>query len=194
MAKLRTRARVLDAARQLFAERGYEAATIRDIATAAGLSTGAVFASFKDKAELFNEVIIAQGEAMSKALETADPQGSTHDALLEIFGLGYRLHEEHLGLMQAALGFSWLRDDAAERRARTGFSAVFDQVEHVLRRSIARGELSQNIDLRLVSSMLWASYDANYRQAIYDGWDVTALQARMSDQIRLLLAGAGAAA
>jgi AcrR family transcriptional regulator len=194
MAKQRTRSRVLDAARQLFAERGYEAATIRDIAAAAGLSTGAVFASFKDKAELFNEVIIVQGEAMSKALETADPKGSTHDALLEIFGLGYRLHEEHLGLMQAALGFSWLRDEAAERRARDGFSAVFAQVEQVLRHSIARGELSQNTDLRLVSGMLWASYDANYRQAIYDGWDVTALQTRMSDQIRLLLAGAGATA
>ena len=33
--------------------------TIRDIAAAADLSTGAVFASFTDKADLFNEVIVA---------------------------------------------------------------------------------------------------------------------------------------
>ena len=36
LAKQRTRAKVLAAARQLFTERGYEGATIRDIAKAAG--------------------------------------------------------------------------------------------------------------------------------------------------------------
>ncbi|MDZ4321621.1 MAG: helix-turn-helix domain-containing protein, partial [Phenylobacterium sp.] len=35
-AKVRTRQKVLDAARSLFAERGYEPATIRDIAKGAG--------------------------------------------------------------------------------------------------------------------------------------------------------------
>ncbi|RZJ84118.1 MAG: TetR/AcrR family transcriptional regulator, partial [Brevundimonas sp.] len=55
-AKIRTREKVLEAASQLFAERGYDAATIRDIAKAAGMSTGAVFANFQDKAELFEAV------------------------------------------------------------------------------------------------------------------------------------------
>src|SRR5579871_6952834 len=50
LAKQHTRRRLLDAAKRLFNERGYEAATVRDIAAAAGLSTGAVFASFSDKA------------------------------------------------------------------------------------------------------------------------------------------------
>ena len=47
-AKVRTRQKVLDAARSLFAERGYEPATIRDIAKVAGMSTGAVFANIQD--------------------------------------------------------------------------------------------------------------------------------------------------
>jgi len=56
-AKVRTRQKVLDAARALFAERGYEPATIRDIAKGAGMSTGAVFASFTDKPELFDAIL-----------------------------------------------------------------------------------------------------------------------------------------
>ena len=40
----------LAAAKALFTERGYEGATVRDIASAAGMSSGAVFASFTDKA------------------------------------------------------------------------------------------------------------------------------------------------
>src|SRR3546814_6547492 len=45
LAKQQTRAKVLAAARRLFSEEGYEGATIRDIAAAAGMSTGAVFAT-----------------------------------------------------------------------------------------------------------------------------------------------------
>ena len=56
LAKQRTREKIVSAAKLLFAERGYEGATIRDIAKAAGMSTGAVFASFTDKADLFTDI------------------------------------------------------------------------------------------------------------------------------------------
>jgi AcrR family transcriptional regulator len=48
-----TRVRVVSVAADLFAEHGYEAVTMRTVAKAAGFSTGAVFNSVKDKAELF---------------------------------------------------------------------------------------------------------------------------------------------
>ncbi len=56
-AKARTRERVVAAARTLFAaDGGYAAATIRSIAKEAGMSTGAVFANFEDKAALYREI------------------------------------------------------------------------------------------------------------------------------------------
>jgi AcrR family transcriptional regulator len=55
-AKRATRAKVLEAATALFAEDGYEAATIRAIAKRAGMSTGAFFASFDSKAEAYEEI------------------------------------------------------------------------------------------------------------------------------------------
>lgn len=55
-AKVRTAEKVLAAARAFFETRGYEQATIRRIATAAGMSTGAVFANYQDKAELYAAV------------------------------------------------------------------------------------------------------------------------------------------
>lgn len=53
LAKAATRAKVLSAAKLLFEIDGYERATIRDIARVAEMSTGAVFASFAGKAELY---------------------------------------------------------------------------------------------------------------------------------------------
>jgi len=52
-AKAATRARILSAAAAMFDTVGYERATIRDIAKAAGMSTGAVFATVPDKASLW---------------------------------------------------------------------------------------------------------------------------------------------
>lgn len=55
--KVRTAAKVLEAARTLFAaEGGYEAATIRSIAKAAGMSTGAVFANYDSKEVLYEAI------------------------------------------------------------------------------------------------------------------------------------------
>ncbi|MNH89716.1 A-factor receptor protein [compost metagenome] len=58
--KVATRAKVVSAAAKLFADVGYEKATIRDIAKSAKMSTGAVFANFEDKAALYTAI---QGHA-----------------------------------------------------------------------------------------------------------------------------------
>lgn len=51
------RERLLNAAAQVFAERGYQAASVEDIASAAGLTKGAVYWSFSSKAEFFFALI-----------------------------------------------------------------------------------------------------------------------------------------
>jgi AcrR family transcriptional regulator len=48
-----TRRRVLDAAAKVFAERGYDATTLEDVAAAAGFSKGAVYSNFESKQDLF---------------------------------------------------------------------------------------------------------------------------------------------
>jgi AcrR family transcriptional regulator len=55
--KPETRARVLAAAEQAFAEAGYEGATVAGIAERAGVSTGNVYRYFENKDALFYEVL-----------------------------------------------------------------------------------------------------------------------------------------
>jgi AcrR family transcriptional regulator len=49
----RTRAALLEAARALVRERGYERTTIEEVARRAGMTTGAIYGNFKDRDELF---------------------------------------------------------------------------------------------------------------------------------------------
>lgn len=52
----RTRNIVLTTARQIFTDKGYAETTIRDIATAAGRSTGSVFTHWSTKRDLYFDV------------------------------------------------------------------------------------------------------------------------------------------
>ena len=49
----RTRAALLEAARELVRERGYEGTTLRDVAERAGMTSGAIYGNFKNRDDLF---------------------------------------------------------------------------------------------------------------------------------------------
>src|SRR5688500_14787357 len=55
-----TRQRLLDAATAVFAEQGYDGARVQEIARRAGLTTGAIYGRFRDKADLLIEAIAAR--------------------------------------------------------------------------------------------------------------------------------------
>jgi len=51
--RARTRDRLLDAARDLTRERGFDRTTLEDVARRAGMTTGAIYGNFKNRDELF---------------------------------------------------------------------------------------------------------------------------------------------
>ena len=193
LAKQQTRQRLLAAARKLVGERGYDAATLRDVAALADVSTGAVFANFSDKADLFNDVIVADLAALLEQFEaTAANDATPRDALLDMLMLGYELHFDQLSLVKAQMGFAW-SSDAAMVRQRDAVCAILNALAEVLRNGVQVGALSPSIDAGLIAEMAWESYLANYRHAIFDGWTLEALRARTAAQLDVLLDGYQAA-
>ncbi len=72
-----TRRQILDAARQLFIERGYSGATIEAIAQAAGVATETVYASFGSKRAILSrlvEISVGGDERPVPLLERPGPQ------------------------------------------------------------------------------------------------------------------------
>ena len=191
LAKQQTRAKVLAAARKLFSEQGYEGATIRDIAAAAGMSTGAVFANFTDKSDLFREIMVADMESLLEAMKEAAERGKgVEDALLKIFVAGYSFYKTRLPLARAAFSVSWDQEGGRMLRSLPPVQQIQDLFAEQLSQAVARGELSQEVEVKLRAQMLFEAYLSNYVQAIFEGWSVDALSARSRDQIRIILAGA----
>ncbi len=191
MAKQQTRARVLAAARELFSREGYEGATIRDIAAAAGMSTGAVFANFADKSELFREIVVSDMAAVLVAMTEASAKGRTVDeALLKAFVAGYGFFRGQIHLVRAALGLSWSCDTGPSLRQIPALEDTVELFAEQMALGVQRGELSQECEVKLRSQMLFDSYLSNYSHAVFGGWSLEALQARSRDQIRVILSGA----
>ena len=74
----KTRARIVDAAQQLFAEHGFVAVSTSTISRAAGVTDGALFHHFRSKKELFSEIATRLHTDIHKAiyragLDAADP-------------------------------------------------------------------------------------------------------------------------
>lgn len=190
-AKIRTRQKVLDAARTLFAERGYEPATIRDIAKGAGMSTGAVFANFQDKAELFEAVLTEDLTKLAEVLKAAAASETTvRGRLLAALTAAYHGSLEHLPLVQAVVARSWFQPVAAEMRTRAVVKPLIGIVSDTLQAGVREGALRQDADVRLLSDLIYGAFLSNYRQAAYDGWGMEQLDAQIGKQIDVILAGA----
>ena len=79
-----TRERLLRAAADVFAERGYDGTRVSDIAAMAGVSNGALYAHFASKADLLVGALRAHGRRLLADACGADPDRPVTDPLILI--------------------------------------------------------------------------------------------------------------
>ena len=116
-----TRERLLRAAADVFAERGYDGTRVVDIAAAAGVSNGALYAHFGSKAELLVAALRAHGKQGLADLVAADPSRPVTELLLEA-GRCLRLRRDSQGylVVEALIAARRDQDVAALMRDYTG--------------------------------------------------------------------------
>ena len=84
--KVETRRKVILAAADLFAESGYDGTSMDEIAEAAGVSKGTIFYNFKNKAELFEQLIMHAAEVIGDEVSRARDEHTGWDALTAAMG------------------------------------------------------------------------------------------------------------
>jgi AcrR family transcriptional regulator len=97
-----SRGRIMDAARELFAEHGYRAVSMRMVAKELGYSHGAIYYHFQEKAELFCALVDQDFLKLSELLKEvskrsySDPVEMMKEVIVEFirFGLENKKHYE----------------------------------------------------------------------------------------------------
>ncbi|MGY1727414.1 TetR/AcrR family transcriptional regulator [Geodermatophilus sp. SYSU D01062] len=108
-----TRERLLRAAADVFARRGYEGTRVSEVADAAGLSNGALYAYFGSKAALLVDALHVHGRRLLADLVAADPGRSVADLLLASGRTLRRRRDPDGDLLVEALVAARRDDDAA---------------------------------------------------------------------------------
>ncbi|CAB3699723.1 TetR/AcrR family transcriptional regulator [Paraburkholderia rhynchosiae] len=79
--KDQTRQRLLDAAQAIFMKKGFVAASVEDIAGAAGYTRGAFYSNFRSKNELFLELLRRDHETMQAGLRAIFESAATREEM-----------------------------------------------------------------------------------------------------------------
>ncbi|QGK68433.1 TetR family transcriptional regulator [Allosaccharopolyspora coralli] len=91
-----TRAAVLDSARELFVQRGYDTTSVDDIAKSSQVSKGAIYHHFADKKELFAQLLTdVQQQAMRAVTAAAEATDSEWERALAAAQTYLRGHVEN---------------------------------------------------------------------------------------------------
>jgi AcrR family transcriptional regulator len=137
-----TRERLLSAAADIFAERGYDGTRVADIAAAAGVSNGALYAHFASKAELLIQALRAHGRRLLAEAFAADPDRSVTDLLL-VIGRWLPRRRDARGYLLVEALVAARRDEDLARPMRDYVGERADWLAGLMRVAQAGGELDQ---------------------------------------------------
>jgi AcrR family transcriptional regulator len=135
----RTRARLLEAAEQIFTELGYHDASIVKIAEAAGVAPGTFYLYFAGKLEIFDELVEDLNGRVRRAMAEAASRGRTRP---EAERLGYeaffRFTAEHPGLYRVIRQAEFVSPQAL----RLHYDRIVRGYVRGLSEAMARGEIA----------------------------------------------------
>jgi AcrR family transcriptional regulator len=135
-----TRQRLLQAAADVFADRGYDGTRVAEIASAAGVSNGAMYAHFASKADLLVDALRAHGRRQLADLFAADPSRSITDLLL-VIGRGLLRRRDACGYLIIEALVAARRDEAVARQMRDYMAERADWLADLMRAAQQGGEL-----------------------------------------------------
>lgn len=151
------RARIIDAAMRHFAEHGYHAARVGDIAEQLGIAKGSIFQHFGSKDGLFFEVYKKAVRSFAAYLDA--PAEVQRQGFFEILRYWlarteHMLHEDWIPYRVSLLGN--YGTDLALRREINRFLLTEDPYGTVafVRFGLERGELRRDLDLEMIVSIL----------------------------------------
>ncbi len=187
---LATRDSILDAAEQLFVKQGVAGTTLQHIATAAGVTRGAIYWHFLDKGAMFNAMM----ERVKMPLEAArqllqettsmTPLESLREHILAVFRVAVEDPQARRVFEIATLKMELIDDMVVVRERRKQNQELWmARTEAAIRDGIAAGEVRTGVDPLAVALGLWAILDGLLRAWLLDqqAFDLMKLGAEIVD-------------
>ena len=187
-----TRAALIEAARALFAEFGYDDVAVTDIAREAGVSHSMINVYFNGKAGLLYEIVKElNGPQLQQTQRIARGTGTATERLRSILRYWLERDLENPRLLAVLQSYSWVwppETEAENRETRGAFQA---ELARVIGEGQSDGSLAGRLDPDSAAEAIWALYTWASRWAALGEHDQDESHARLVAQVDALLGKAG---
>ena len=170
MDKATRRQQLLHHARDVFAKRGYHAAKIEDIVTAAGVARGTFYLYFTDKRAIFEEIVDRTLHRVGMAIERVDITRPVADQVRGNIRRIVALLLEDRATTKILLASASGIDPAFDRK----MTAFFDEVATLLEQSLRDGQelgIVAKGDTRMFAYLTMGSLKELLFELVVRGWD-----------------------
>ncbi|WP_409343004.1 TetR family transcriptional regulator [Paenibacillus sp. MBLB4367] len=182
------RLEILSAAEGVLLRQGYEATTMKDIVEASGKSFGGVYMYYKNKEELFYDLLKRRYAEMEP--DFAQAERRTAWEALELFMEGQRKRAEKAADGLAPVMYEFFiagrRDDKRKALQEERYKAVHGAVRKLLQQGIERGEFAPKEQADTVAHALVSFLDGVFMEAILNGHERIGLREQFGFMVRVL--------
>ncbi len=161
-----TRCNILDAALKVFTAKGYRATRLEDIAVEACVTKGAIYWHFKNKYDLFHQLMIENTPDPMDLSKIKDSQFSAEEKIRQVIvyflqGKGFRgRHEDFFGLVQIVDGN---REELSELHeyVNNNRNSGISTISRIIEDGKKTGELSPDLDSNVAGHAIF-SYGSGF--------------------------------
>ena len=173
---VRTRARLLEAAREVFERLGFLDARVSDVVEAAGLSHGSFYHYFDSKEQVFREVaetleaeLTAPADGEGGDDQAGDPTDSEYGRILaanRVYLERYRANARIMGVIEEVSRYDDHVNQARMRRQKH----FADRAERAIRRLQAAGDADPAVDPAIAALALGSMVARTAELWLVEGW------------------------
>jgi TetR/AcrR family acrAB operon transcriptional repressor len=171
-----TRDSILDAAERLFAEQGVSRTTLQHIATAAGVTRGAIYWHFLDKGALFNAMMDRAKMPMDEAMQqlderrdVIDPLQCLRDEMMAVLRIVAENEKSRRVFEIATLKTEFIGEvDSVRARRRESIGLWQDRMEGHLKQAQEQGLLRAGVSTLAAAQGGWIMIDGLIRNWMFE--------------------------
>lgn len=188
-----TRQAIIDAARRLFADRGYFATKVDDIAAEARVAPATVYAVTGGKQNLLNILITAwtTDPIVAQTLSRVGTSSDSAAIIREVASASRTMREAYVDVIRVML--TTAPHDAAVAEQERAATAVYrEALVPIARRLVQLGDLRPGIDAAETVDLLWFYFGYSSYFTLHDdnGWSYERAERWLADQaMAALLSG-----
>lgn len=153
----------MDAAQAVFVEKGYQLATIDEIASRSALSVGAIYRYFPTKSDIMLTLIDERlGRTPHLFRRLMGDAGSAWERLsrsVDLFVSALRIRHPGTGRLLLAAWGEALQDRTVRIGLQSRFQDLVDHMRSVIEEGVVQGEFRQDVDPAVLAGLLVAMAD-----------------------------------